>query len=591
MPSLFRRKLHLHNGEKIQFRPKPVRVPIRAKITFPYLLLALILALGAGYMVYRVLFDTVEERYTNQLIEAGKLSSGGMVREENRLLETLRLLAQTQGISQAIQARDGQKLRELSFGITVDHREEVVEFLDAAGNPILSMHHRSGGNVEEYSFSQGGEASSPQQTFVKKVIQGQADLQGDKYAGVAESSFFVSGPVYDPQGAFVGIVLVGKTLPTLVRQMGEATRAQVTLYGMNGQIAASTHLEPPAPLLPEQVSTLLQQNNGSYKRELISSEINYSELSDAWIARGQEPLGLIGTALPKTFLVSASRVTRLQIYSLISLAVLLVLLMGIYVANLITQPIIRLMLASNQVAGGNLQVQIPPSSNDEVGVLTQTFNQMVKNLEKSKQDLVDAYDSTLEGWSKALELRDEQTSGHTQRVTEMTLRLAKRMGLTGEELVHIRRGAMLHDIGKMGIQDSILRKPGKLTDEEWAIMRTHPQMAVKMLYHIEYLRPALTIPACHHEKWDGSGYPEGLKGEEIPLEARIFAIADVWDALRSERYYRKALATDEVLNILRSSSGSHFDPTILAIFLQLVDEDQTLKDALPVPEYETPRPA
>jgi putative nucleotidyltransferase with HDIG domain len=591
MLSFFHRRAKQQDAAKLHLHSNAVRVPIRAKITFPYLLLALILALGAGYMVYRVLFDTVEERYTNQLIEAGKLSSGWMVREENRLLETLRLLAQTQGVPQAIQARNGQKLRELSFGITVDHREEVVEFLDTAGTPILSMHHRSEGKVEEYAFSLGGAAPSPQQPFVKKVIQGQADTQGDKYAGVTEGSFFVAGPVYDAQGAFVGIVMVGKTLPTLVRQMGEATRAQVTLYGMDGLPAATTHLEPPAPLLPAQVSTLLQQNNGSYKRDLTSSEISYSELSDSWMARGQDPLGLVGTALPKTFLVSASRVTRLQIYSLISLAFLLVLLMGIYVANLITRPIVRLMMASNQVAEGNLQVQIPPSSNDEVGVLTQTFNQMVRNLEKSKQDLVDAYDSTLEGWSKALELRDDQTSGHTQRVTEMSLRLAKRLGLEDAALVHIRRGAMLHDIGKMGIDDAILRKPGKLTDAEWAIMRKHPQMAVEMLYHIEYLRPALTIPACHHEKWDGSGYPKGLKREEIPLEARIFAIVDVWDALSSNRYYRKALAKDEVLQILRSSRGSHFDPTLLDIFLQLLDEDRTLEDAPLVPEYEIPRPA
>ena len=184
-------------------------------------------------------------------------------------------------------------------------------------------------------------------------------------------------------------------------------------------------------------------------------------------------------------------------------------------------------------------------------------------------NLVSAYDTTLEGWSRALELRDRETQGHTLRVTDVTLRLARLVGIAGSELIHLRRGALLHDIGKMGIPDSILHKPGPLDDTEWAIMKQHPVLAYELLSPIEYLRPALDIPYCHHEKWDGSGYPRGLAGESIPLAARVFAIADVWDALRSDRPYRSAWPDGQVMNYLRGERGRHFDPNVLEAFLTL----------------------
>ncbi|MHB0987252.1 MAG: PAS domain S-box protein [Bellilinea sp.] len=185
--------------------------------------------------------------------------------------------------------------------------------------------------------------------------------------------------------------------------------------------------------------------------------------------------------------------------------------------------------------------------------------------------LILAYDATIEGWSRAMDLRDEETEGHTQRVTDLTLQLARKMGITDDQLIHIRRGALLHDMGKLGIPDQILLKPGKLTDEEWVIMRKHPVYAYEMLSSIEYLRPALDIPYCHHEKWDGSGYPRGLKGEEIPLAARIFAVIDVWDALTSDRPYRKAWSREQTLEYIREQSGSHFDPQIVEVFLANMD--------------------
>ena len=192
------------------------------------------------------------------------------------------------------------------------------------------------------------------------------------------------------------------------------------------------------------------------------------------------------------------------------------------------------------------------------------------DLQRSHADLTQAYDTTLEGWSTALDLRDKETEGHTQRVTEMTVRLAERMGVSPPELIQIRRGALLHDIGKMGIPDRILLKPDKLTDEEWVLMHMHPTYAFQMLRPIPYLQPALDIPYCHHEKWDGTGYPRGLKGEEIPLAARIFSIVDVYDALTSNRPYRTAWPKDKALQHIQELSGSHFDPRVVDAFLELM---------------------
>jgi PAS domain S-box-containing protein/putative nucleotidyltransferase with HDIG domain len=190
-------------------------------------------------------------------------------------------------------------------------------------------------------------------------------------------------------------------------------------------------------------------------------------------------------------------------------------------------------------------------------------------LQRSNTDLILAYDTTIEGWAKALELRDQETEGHTRRTAEITVRMARAMGMTEAELAHARRGALLHDIGKMSIPDSILLKDGPLTDEEWQIMRRHPVYAFELLSPIRYLRPALDIPYCHHERWDGSGYPRGLKGEKIPLAARIFALADIWDALMSERRYHAAWPEERVREHIRSLAGAQLDPKVVEVFLNM----------------------
>jgi HD-GYP domain-containing protein (c-di-GMP phosphodiesterase class II) len=197
---------------------------------------------------------------------------------------------------------------------------------------------------------------------------------------------------------------------------------------------------------------------------------------------------------------------------------------------------------------------------------------LFSDLQRSNVELTMAYDTTLEGWSRALHLREKETERHTQRVTELTLRLARVMGMSEAELLHVRRGALLHDIGKMAISDSILLKPGPLTEEEWESVRQHPVYAYEFLSPIAYLRPALDIPYYHHEKWDGTGYPRGLKGEQIPLAARIFAVVDAYDAMISDRPYRPAISHEEAIAELRRCTGTQFDPAVVEVFLPIIGE-------------------
>ena len=216
--------------------------------------------------------------------------------------------------------------------------------------------------------------------------------------------------------------------------------------------------------------------------------------------------------------------------------------------------------------------------NEDLGMISAFANQaavaidnasLFDDLQESNAELEIAYQATLEGWVRALDLRDKETEGHTKRVTALTQRLAHAMEVDEDALVHITRGALLHDIGKMAIPDGILLKPGSLTVEERELIQQHPIYAFEMLKPIKFLHPALDIPYCHHEKWDGSGYPRGLKGDEIPFAARIFSIIDVWDALVSDRPYRKGIKPVEVKKSIREQSGIHFDPHVVDAFLNL----------------------
>jgi putative nucleotidyltransferase with HDIG domain len=551
---------------------RPALLSIRTKLTLPYILLAILIAAGGGLVVSQVALNSLEERFANQLIETRKLASDSIVRDESDLLGTLRLLAHTSGMGEAIGARDRQKTGELAFPITFNAGEDAVLVLDQHGQLVLAI----------IKSESSGEYSLPtisddlnKLPFVAKVVNQEVDTIGDKYSGISFADwgnyFFVSGPVKNEQGQFAGVILVGKSLNDLGRQIREETLSQATIYDLGFHPVSSTFPDVPGKPETAAAAAMPSDETQGLMRDLDIRNIAYTELLSPWVSRGGEKIGVLGTALPKAFLVRTSQITRFNITAITILAILLAMLFGVTLAESITRPILRLKQAASEVSGGNLGVRVAVQGGDEVAVLAQSFNTMVGNLRRSEQDLVAAYDKTIEGWSKALELRDAGTMGHTERVVEMTLALAQAMHVDERDLVQIRRGALLHDIGKMGIPDSILLKSAALTGEDWTIMKKHPVFAQEMLKQIEFLHPAIDIPAFHHEKWDGSGYPYGLAGKDIPLVARIFAVVDVWDALTSDRPYRKAWPQAAALQYIRENSGKHFDPAVVKAFMNISD--------------------
>ncbi len=554
-------------------------IPIRAKITVPFLLISLGMAVGMAFVLYQIIFENIDQRFNTQLVESGRLASEWMVKEENQRLDTLRLLAYTRGVGDALKARNSEQLRLDTWGLTIGHQEDAVEFLDTQGKLVLSMRHRPDSQkVEDYLFASGGEFNYRQWPFIENVIDDQADHKADKYSGLGRADwgdyFYVSGPVYDSAGDFAGVVLVGRTMTDLVQNMRKDILAQVTIYDLNGMPVASTYTGP--SLTTDEVQTVIATQadsslriDGDRQRSLTFSNIDYAEILGAWKLHGNNA-GLIGTAIPKNFLIQTSSSTRFQIAILVGLGLFLVLITGGIIANFITRPLLNLVSASKEIAKGNLRVKVQPQSHDEVTVLTENFNRMIASITQSHNDLMKAYDSTLLGWSGAIDLRDNETAQHSELVTELAVRLAQRMGLSETDLTNMYRGALLHDVGKIGVPDIILKKPGELTETEWAEMRKHPQYAYEMLSQIEYLQPAIDIPYCHHEKWDGSGYPRGLKGEEIPLAARIFTVADVWNAMISDRIYRKAIPEEEVLKYLIENRGIYFDPQVVDAFIAMI---------------------
>ncbi len=550
-----------------------VRVPLRTKITLPYLILSLILAVAVAYLVTQLVVENVEERFKKQLFEAGKISSELLVGYESQLLETQRLLANVEGVSDAILANDPDTLRVLTLGIVANDGQEAVQFLDVRGNLVLSMHHRLGGNPEEYDVFTGGQTSYSDMKMVQHILDERSDAKGNKFADLARTErgdfLYVSGPIYDSQGALAGVVLVGRSLATLTADTSARTFAQISLYDQSGHVVYST-LPFPRNLSPEAVAqTIASKDTESPTRKVDVANISFTEILGAWEVRGDHELGVLGVALSDNSVIQASESSRWRIFLLVASANFLIILVGVNLANVITSPLIQLVRAAIKVTKGDLDVRVNTRTNDEISILTESFNTMVASLNQSQKELIKAYDDTLEGWAKALELRDHETNGHSERVTNLSVQLAEAMGIQGEALLNIRRGALLHDIGKMGIPDAILYKSGRLSLEEAVIVRKHPGFAYNMLKGIDFLQDALEIPFCHHEKWNGTGYPRGLKGEEIPISARIFAIVDVWDALINDRPYRKAVPQDQVISYLKDQSGKQFDPAVVDAFLRL----------------------
>jgi len=362
-----------------------IRIPVRLKLTVPYVILALAFAIAAAGLVNRYVLESVQDRFATQLTEAGRLSADSVVAEERRLLETLRLLANTQGFAEAITAVNAEQLRNIALPVAVNYQEEAIEILDTKGVSVLSLRQKtgSGGDFD----TTRGEAVFSQWEFVQNVIARKTDTQGDKFAGLAQAPwgnyFYVAGPIFDAQNNFVGVVLVGKPIESLASKLRAETLAQVTVYTLQGEVLASTFDQSPGALTAQQAGqTAVNQDKTSDTRDLGTSNGAYTEIIGPWEARGGADLGLLGTSLARGVLVRPTQVTQIQAFIAIAVAFLLVIGIGVYLAGQITRLLLQVVRASMEVAQGNLEVKVTGGGDDEVAVLANSFNFMVTRLQE-----------------------------------------------------------------------------------------------------------------------------------------------------------------------------------------------------------------
>ena len=366
-----------------------VKIPVRVKIIFPYVFLAILIALAAAFVVSQVTRDSVEERFINQLIDSGKLSSDWMVREEERLLGTLRLLLNTQGMSEAVFLEDAERLRELSLPVAVNSGEEAIEILNTDAVSVFTLRRDPMDDAGSFEYSRG-EDSYISLEFVQNVLTGLTDSLGDKYIGVVDSPLgkylYVSGPLLDSIGNPVGVVLVGKSLVTLTRQMRADTMGHISLYDLNGQIITSTLSDSEGNLIPVPtamvVDVLTNKDGASVVRSQSPESVDYREILGSWEARSGVEFGVLGTALPETFLVRSGESASVQIFILVTVAFLGVIFAGVLIANRITKPLLQVVEASSEIAHGNINVKVEASGSDEIAVLAHSFNRMIDGLQE-----------------------------------------------------------------------------------------------------------------------------------------------------------------------------------------------------------------
>jgi adenylate cyclase len=383
-----RRMAHSEREKKESTGGLPeIKMPVRAKITFPYTVLALLIILAAAYLGSQAALESVEARFINELVETAKLSTEWMVREEDRMLGTLRLLLNTEGMDEAVMTEDSEILRSIALPVAINAREDTIGILNSQGENILTLQHLKGGGLEEYEAYKGS-VDYASFEFVQNVLDHRVDDNGDKYAGLADGlegmCFYVSGPLLDDDENLIGVILVGKSAETFTRQMREDTLAHISFYDQSGQPFASSLYDvigEEYPLESNDLATFLSDSQSqTYARPLTTSNQHYREAVGEWKARGDVNLGLIGVAFPETDLISTSSETNVQIFLALTLVLILVALTGISVANRISKPLLEIVNASQQVSQGNLDVRVYSDGNDEVAVLAHSFNQMVDGL-------------------------------------------------------------------------------------------------------------------------------------------------------------------------------------------------------------------
>jgi len=539
------------------------------KIVLPFAALTLAIGAVGTLTATSQLSARSQQAFDNQLIHDGFVAQSMVQAGDSDRRSILRLLAGGTGLSQNW-AKTPALQAWLERAIAI-HPNVIVETVDTSGHEIVGVvGHGAGADT----VTQNRDLSSwPGLSY---MLSGGASTI-DLVASAAQPAVFTGQPVRNANGSLVGAILIGDFLA----DRGAAIKAAVphddiTFYDVNGQVLA-TSLGIPAG---QWSSLTLDANTRGRVSPTTVVELSRTaggpsmEILSPWTL-GTTNLGYLGTVAASAGLLADTNQLRFILVALFLAGVLLTLAIGIWLARRITRPVHRLVEATRLVSAGDLEHQAPVTTHDEIGELTESFNQMTRSL-KDKSDalkltmtqLQDTYLMTIEALAAAVEARDPYTHGHTQRVEEYAVIMARALGCDDAEVSAIRRASVLHDIGKIGIDDVILRKQTRLDPEEALRMQKHPVIGVDMLKGIDFLDPVLPLVRHHHERWDGNGYPDQLREDEIPLGARILAVADGLDAMTSDRPYRAARTFEYAKTEILKGSATHFDPEVVTAFIK-----------------------
>ena len=539
------------------------------KIVLPFA--ALTLAIGAVGTLTATgeLSSRSQEAFDTQLVHDGFVTQSMVKTGDTERRSILRLLTGGPGLSQNWEKTSAlQAWLERALAI---HPNVIVEVVDTSGREVVGV---VGHGALADTITQSRDLSGwPGLSYM--LTGGTATI--DLVASAPQSAIFTGQPVRNAGGALIGAILVGDYLGDRAGAIKASLKDdEITFYDVNGQVL-TTSLSIPA----SQWSTLALDST-TRGRVSPTSVVELprtasgpaTEILSPWTL-GAANFGYVGTLRSTAGLVADTNQLRIILVTLFLAGVLFTLAIGIWLARRITRPVHRLVEATRLVSAGDLDHQAPVTTHDEIGELTDSFNQMTRSLkEKSASlrttmtQLQDTYLMTIEALAAAVEARDPYTHGHTRRVEEYAIIMARALGCSEPEIHALRRACVLHDIGKIGIEDAILRKQARLEPDEAVRMQKHPVIGVDMLKGIDFLDPVLPLIRHHHERWDGNGYPDELRADEIPLGARILAVADAVDAMTSDRPYRAARTFEYAKTEILKGSATHFDPEVVTAFIK-----------------------
>ena len=537
---------------------------LRRRIVLPFIVLVVFVGAVGIAVVSAQVGGSVEGEVDNSLIRSSLRSNDRLAAVENDRLQQLRAATNTAGIDMAAARSDGVAAGRLLGPITGNAQPEhlVIRVLNSNGHQLVALRRR-GATVE--TFTDG--ASYTSQAAVQHALRGESDALGDKYIFVASETpamVYWVAPIWTETETptVAGAMLLGQSLTEIAQAITGSSSVAIGFYDLSGTVLASSLAASPS--LSSEVRHAVTPDTPVRVATQWSSR-PYRLLVDDWIMRGVQ-LGYLVVSVPAGDLSGALNAIRLVLVALFGAIALGTILIGLALADRITRPIDKLVASMEVVSAGDYSRRVQIESTDEIGYLAQTFNEMTAALQEQIRARDEAYFRNLEALARAIDARDPYTFEHSARVAAISLEIAQGMQLTAADIVVLRRAGLLHDVGKIGVSDKILAKTGPLNDEEWASIRRHPVIGYEMLKDVPFLQPSLDPIRHHHERWDGEGYPDGLKGASISQLARIVTLADAFDAMTSDRPYRKGFSFEFAARSIVNEAGRQFDPAVVDAF-------------------------